>query len=117
MAEDATPMQAKMLIATLPEGSNLSSWCRQLGISRQTAYKWRARFRAVGEAGLADRSRAARAPAGRTSTAVEDAIVAIRKRLAGDGLDHGPASVRDKLASIDGVELSDATVWRVLVRR
>jgi transposase InsO family protein len=116
MAEEVTPMHAKMVLAALPDGCNLSAWCRQLGISRQTAYKWRARFRAEGQAGLEDRSRAARAPAGRTSAEVEDAVVALRKQLAGDGLDHGPASVRDRLAQA-GTELSDATVWRILVRR
>ncbi len=110
-------MDAKMLIATVPQGSNLSDWCRRLGISRQTAYKWRARFRAEGAAGLEDRSRAARTPAGRTSREVEETVVALRKQLAEQGLDHGPASVRDRLAAGTGTELSDATVWRILVRR
>lgn len=110
-------MDIKMLVATLPEDANLSAWCRRLGVSRQSAYKWRARYRAHGVAGLQDRSRAARQPAGRTPAAVEDQVVALRKQLAEEGLDHGPASVRDRLAAEGGPVLSDATVWRILVRR
>jgi transposase InsO family protein len=110
-------MDVKMLVATLPDEANIASWCRRLGISRPTAYKWRARYRAEGVVGLEDRSRAPKAPSGRTSGAVEDQVVAIRKRLAEEGLDHGPASVRDRLVADGGPVLSDATVWRVLVRR
>src|SRR5687767_4320709 len=110
MAGKVTAMDLKMLVATLPDDANLSAWCRKLGISRQTAHKWRRRFRAEGAAGLEDRSRASASPHGRTDAAVEDLVVAIRKRLAEQGLDHGPASVRDKLALLHGIELSDATV-------
>lgn len=39
------------------EGSNRALLCRRFGISRQTGYKWLARYRAGGEAALADRSR------------------------------------------------------------
>jgi transposase InsO family protein len=109
-------MDIKMLVATLPEDANMAHWCRQLGISRQTAYKWRARYRAEGVAGLEDRSRAANTPHGRTASAIEDRVVAIRKRLAEEGLDHGPASVRDRLVA-DRISVSDATVWRILTRR
>ena len=34
-----------------PDDVKLAPWCRRLGISRQTAYKWRARYRAEGVAG------------------------------------------------------------------
>lgn len=110
-------MDVKMLVATLPDDANLAGWCRRLGISRPTAYKWRDRYRAEGAAGLADRSRAPTTPAGRTRAEVEDRVVAIRKRLCEQGLDHGPASVRDYLAGEGGPVLSDSTVWRILTRR
>jgi transposase InsO family protein len=116
MAKEVTAMDIKMLVATLPEDANLAAWCRQLGISRQTAYKWRRRFAAEGPAGLAERSRAPNRPYGRTGTGVEDRVVAIRKQLHEQGLDHGPASVRDRLAA-EGTALADATVWRILARR
>jgi transposase InsO family protein len=116
MAAEVTAMDIKMLVATLPDDANLSEWCRRLGISRQTAYKWRRRFRAEGPDGLSDRSRAPKVPHGRSDPAIEDRVVAIRKRLAEDGLDHGPASVRDRLVT-EGIVLADATVYRILVRR
>jgi transposase InsO family protein len=117
MAEEVTPMDIKMLIATLPEEVNLAAWCRQLGVSRQSAYKWRARYRAEGVAGLQERSRAPKRPAGRTAAGVEDQVVAMRKQLAEEGLDYGPASVRDRLETVAGIARSDATVWRILTRR
>ena len=117
MAPEVTPMDIKMLVATLPEDANMAGWCRLLGVSRQTAYKWRARYRAEGVGGLEERSRAPKRPAGRTGVAVEDRLVAIRKELAEQGLDFGPASVRDRAFVAEGVVVSDATVWRILARR
>lgn len=118
MAGKVTAMDVKMLVATLPDDVKLAPWCRRLGISRQTAYKWRARYRLEGVAGLEERSRAARQPAGRISAELEDEIVAARKWLCDAGLDGGPASVWSLLHDHDvaGVP-SEATIWRVLVRR
>lgn len=41
----------------LVEGANVAALCARFGVSRKTGYKWLARFREEGEAGLADRSR------------------------------------------------------------
>jgi transposase InsO family protein len=117
MADEVTAMDIKMLVATLPDDANVSEWCRRLGISRQTAYKWRRRFRAEGPDGLVDRPRAPKQPHGRSAPAVEDLVVALRKQLAEQGWDHGPASVRDQLIAEHGIVLGDATVYRILVRR
>lgn len=117
MAGKVTAMDIKMLVATLPESANLSAWCRKLGISRQTAHKWRRRFRAEGAAGLTDRSRAPQVVHGRTEPALEDLVVALRKQLAETGLDHGPASIRDRLVADHDLQIADATVWRILTRR
>src|SRR5262245_7351938 len=94
MAEQGTAMNVRMLIATLPETENLPAWCRRLGISRQSAYKWRRRYRDEGPFGLADRSRAAKQPAGRLESAMEDRIVELRKALLDEGFDAGPASIQ-----------------------
>src|SRR6185295_5225018 len=109
MADEVTAMNVKMLVATLPPEANLSEWCRRLGVSRQTAYKWRRRFAQDGLAGLEDRSRAAQQPHGRSDPAVEDLVVLVRKQLAEGGLDHGPASVRDRLVIDHGLVIADAT--------
>jgi transposase InsO family protein len=118
MAGKVTAMDVKMLIATLPDDVKLAPWCRRLGISRQTAYKWRARYRLEGPAGLEDRSRAAKQPAGKMSAELEDRIVALRKWLNEAGLDDGPASIWSWL-HVHYVEPvpSESTIWRVLVRR
>ena len=110
-------MDVKMLVATLPPDVNLSEWCRRMGISRQTAYKWRARFAEFGAEGLAERSRAARRPAGRTADEVEDQIVRLRKWLGENGLDAGADSIGWHLTQQRLPCPSVSTIWRVLVRR
>jgi transposase InsO family protein len=109
-------MDKKMLLATLPEGSNIAEWCRRLEVSRQTAYKWRRRYLEQGVAGLEDGRRGPEHPHGKTDDTVEVVVVELRRLLAREGLDHGPASIADRLR-IEGVALSDATVWRILARR
>ena len=118
MAQKVTAMDVKLLVATLPDDVKLAPWCRRLRISRQTAYKWRARYRAEGVAGLEERPRVANRPAGRIRAELEDEIVAARKWLCDVGLDGGPASVWSLLTDrgVIGVP-SEATIWRVLVRR
>jgi transposase InsO family protein len=110
-------MDTKALVATLPADVNLSEWCRRTGISRQTAYKWRARFAEFGLDGLVDRSRAAKRPAGRTPSEVEDQIVGLRKELADQGLDAGADSIGWHLRQRQLPCPSVSTIWRVLVRR
>ena len=117
MARKVTAMDIKLLVATLPEDAKLAPWCRKLRISRQTAYKWRRRYRDEGVAGLEDRSRAPKQPFGRTGAAVEDAVVAARKQLIEEGLDFGPFSVRCRLDAQVLEAPSESTIWRIGVRR
>ena len=51
-----TPFRRRELITRLERGEPAARVARELGISSRTARKWRARFRAHGPAGLADRS-------------------------------------------------------------
>lgn len=61
-------------------GRPISHVAKELGVSRQCAHRWIARFRAEGEAGLADRSsRPHRCPR-RTSAAIEDQVLQLRQR-------------------------------------
>jgi transposase InsO family protein len=98
---------------------NVSEFCRDHGISRDRFYVLRRRFEEEGLEGLEARSRAPKRVANRTSAAIEDAIVAKRKELEDGGLDHGPATLWWHLSREPGVEVvpSEATIWRVLVRR
>jgi transposase InsO family protein len=61
------------------EGANISALCRDFGISRTTAYKWLARYRAGGAEALADRSRHPYRSPKRTAAELEAAIVQKRQ--------------------------------------
>ena len=60
------------------QGWAVAHAAKAMGISRQCAHRWVARFDAEGEAGLVDRSSRPRSSPRRTSPAVEAAIVAAR---------------------------------------
>jgi transposase InsO family protein len=78
---------------------------RELGISRQCAYRWVRRFDAEGLAGLADRSSRPRRMPRRTPAATEAAVIAARRQLR-----RGPAF----LAGATGVPAR--TISRILAR-
>jgi transposase InsO family protein len=115
-------MDVRLLAAVTAEsleGMNVREVCRQRGVSAKTFYKWRARYRAEGLAGLEARSRRPRTSPKRLSPVTEDLIVELRKRLTDEGLDAGPATIRWHLLNRSrlGPVPSEATIWRVLVRR
>lgn len=60
------------------DGANMSVLCRRFEISRKTGYKWLARFRAEGVAGLADHSRRPKQLRGVTSTRMTRQVLAVR---------------------------------------
>jgi transposase InsO family protein len=61
--------------ALQPE-ANIRALCRRYGISPETGYKWLARYRQAGEAGLHERSRRPRSSPGQTDPATEAQILA-----------------------------------------
>jgi transposase InsO family protein len=115
MAQKVIAMESKLL-AVLSSGLPLpvARICRELGISRQTFYKYRRRWLAEGPAGLVERSRRpSRSPA-QMSVALEDEIVRLRKVLP---LDNGAQTIAYHLARSGWSVPSVATIHRVLVRR
>lgn len=111
-------MDVRLRAAVASGDLNVAAFCREYGISRETFYVWRRRYRVEGLDGLEARSRAPKTSPGRIAADVEEAIVALRKELADLGVDHGPATIqwhlgRQGLAKVP----SEATIWRVLVRR
>lgn len=111
-------MDVRLRIAVSSDDLNVSAFCREHGISRETFYVWRRRYRAEGLEGLEPRSRAPKTSPRRTSAATEDAIVALRKELADLGVDHGPGTIQWHLGQRGVTPVpSEATIWRVLVRR
>lgn len=108
-------VRVKAAVAGDLEGVNVSVLCRDLGISRQTFYKWRRRYRSGGTAGLEERPRRPLTSPNATTPAAEDLIVRYRKDLTDEGADAGPLSIRWAMEG-DGIHdvPSAATIWRVL---
>jgi transposase InsO family protein len=100
-----SPWSRLLLVERVLAGRPAAHVAAEMGISRATAYKWLARFRAEGVAGLADRSSRPRTSPNRIAPAVEAAIVALRRQRR-----LGPA----RIAGI--LQLNPSTVHRVLVR-
>ncbi len=118
MAKGVAPMDVRLRAAIASEGLNVAAFCREQGISRETFYAWRRRYRAEGLNGLELRSRAPKTSPGRISAEAEEAIVALRKELAELGVDHGPSTIQWHLGRRGIAKVpSEATIWRVLVRR
>jgi transposase InsO family protein len=118
MAREVIVMDVRLRIALACEGLNVSAFCREVGISRETFYFWRRRYRAEGLDGLEPRSRAPHDSPQRVGAAVEEAIVELRKELGELGVDDGPATIqwhlsRRRLRAVPSV----ATIGRILVRR
>ena len=109
----------KLIVGVDLDGLNVTEFCRQHGISTWLFYQLRKRYAAEGDAGLEPRSRATKTVPNRTPDWVEDVIVELRKQLADDGFDAGPATIRFHLAGrIDATDIpSESTIWRILSRR
>jgi transposase InsO family protein len=111
-------MKVRMIAALAAGALNLSELSRELGVSRKTLRKWRDRFEAEGIEGLEPRSRRPKTSPSQVSAEVEDAIVEVRKKLGEEGLDNGAKTIAWHLKQAGCVEVpSEATIWRVLVRR
>jgi transposase InsO family protein len=108
-----------MRIAVAADDVNVSAFCREHGISRETFYVWRRRFKAGGVDGLEPRSRAPLSSPQRIGVDLEEAIVALRKELDEFGADSGPGTIQWHLGRQRRWRVipSEATIWRVLVRR
>jgi transposase InsO family protein len=78
--EDSSAMSQKLefvRLATAP-GANVSALCGRFEIGRTCAHKLIARYRAEGEAGLAERSRQPRSSPRRSAPEVEAAVLSVR---------------------------------------
>jgi transposase InsO family protein len=110
-------MARVVITAVVLEGRSRSAVARDYGVSRRWVQILVARYLAEGEAAFAPRSRRPHSSPRRTSQVTEDAIVALRKDLAGAGLDAGAETIAWHLRRQAGCAPSVATIWRVLSRR
>jgi leucine-zipper of insertion element IS481/Integrase core domain len=119
MGRKVVAMETKVaaMLARVGAGSvSVTVACAELGISRQTYYKYRARFDAEGVAGLVERSRRPRRSPASTPEPEVAWIVKLRAVLASEGWDNGATSVYYRMLR-DGLRPpSRRTVHRVLVR-
>jgi transposase len=100
-----TVFARRLIVDRVLAGHRPGEVAKQLGISRQTVYKWLRRWRAEGEAGLVDRSSRPHRMPRRISPETEARIVAARRK-------HHAGPVR--LAALLGVAAS--TIGAVLAR-
>lgn len=68
----------RFVLACLEEGDSMAALCRQFGISRRVGYKWVARYKECGPAGLVERSRAPHTHPNQVESEVERRILSMR---------------------------------------
>jgi transposase InsO family protein len=94
--------QEFIVFASQPD-ANVSALCRRYGVSRKAAYKWLARWRAGGDAALADRSRRPKSSPARTDDAIAQQIVALRQQHPA----WGARKLRRRLQDLGGHAAAD----------
>ena len=99
MAQKVTPMDVRMAAALAQGVPNVARYCDEQGISRQTFYKYRARFLEDGIEGLQERSRRPHRSPQALSPAMQQLLVLKRKELLRDGCDAGAAAILDVLTA------------------
>lgn len=87
-----------IVLAVVEGGLTVAEASRRFGVTRQWIHRFLARYKTDGLEGLEPRSRAAHTPAERLSDDTRARIVALRDKLAADGLDAGAESIRDRLS-------------------
>jgi transposase len=111
MAWKVTAMDVRMAAALEQGVDDVAGFCRAQGISRQTYYKWRKRFEREGLDGLRDRSRRPKSCPHQTPVDVVGKILYLRQNY-----HFGPAKISMYLQRYHEVEVSPASIWRILKR-
>ena len=96
----------RLLISRIQQGRPVAHVADELGISRQTAYKWWGRWRREGDGGLRDRSSRPRSFPNQTSRQLERRVERLRRSRK-----LGPA----RIAGI--IDMPASTVHQVLCRQ
>jgi transposase InsO family protein len=95
------------------EGVNVRELCRRFEVSAKTAYKWLARFRAAGAAGLEDHSRRPAHSPGRTQEGLEQEILKLR----GEHPCWGGRKLRARLLTLGTADVPSASTITAILRR
>jgi transposase InsO family protein len=117
MAGEVVPLETRLALITAGElpGVSVTALCAELGLSRQTFYRLRARYRTEGPSGLAPRSRRPHRSPNAIDPAVELEIIRLRTEWP---TPRGAASIGDELrrGALGHGAPSPSTIHRVLVR-
>ena len=109
--------KARLVItAVVTEGRTPAEVAAAYGVSRSWVYELVARYRAEGAAAFEPQSRRPRASPRAIPEATVSLIIELRKDLAGQGLDAGPATIAWHLEHHHQTRVSPATISRYLAR-
>src|ERR687884_368954 len=110
-------MARVVIMAVGVGGRAKSAVARDYGVSRRWVQTLVGRYAAEGQAAFAPRSRRPHTSPQRTSRAVEDEIVGLRKDLTEAGHDAGAETIAWHPRQRAGSCPSVATIWRILSPR
>ena len=105
-----------VVTAVTVQGLSQAEVARRYGVSQGWVSRVLARWRAEGEAAFEPASRRPRSSPNATAPEVVNLVLALRKDLTGQGLDAGAHTICWHLHHHHGIEVSAATVWRILSR-
>lgn len=108
---DIAEQRVRFVVEATQKARSFRALCAAFEISRPTGYLWLRRYRELGVAGIAERSRKPHRSPGRTSTELEQLGVEVRRRYP----DWGARKLRVVLAR-QGVDLPRNTIHRILLR-
>jgi transposase InsO family protein len=109
--------KARLVITAVTiEKRPVSEVARSYGVARSWIYALLARYRGEGDAAFEPRSRRPKTSPSAISASAAGLIIALRKELAGQGLDAGPHTIAWHLQHHHQVTVSPATVSRYLTR-
>jgi transposase InsO family protein len=110
--------RARVIItAVVVEGRSQAEVAREYGVSPGWVSKLVARYRAEGDAAFEPRSRRPHNQPAATSASTVELIVGLRRELAAQGLDAGADTIVWHLEHHHQVDVSRATIYRVLRRQ
>lgn len=123
-------LRAEFVMLARQDGANVRALCRRYGISAPTGYKWLARSASDPEESFADRSRRPYSSPGRTPSAIEAKVLALRaahpswggRKLARRLRDLGeprvpaPSTITEILRRHDRLDESQQSKHRAMIR-
>src|SRR5690348_11803294 len=106
----------RLVITAVLAGASQSEAARTYGVSQGWISRLMARYAVAGEAAFEPRSRAPRKSPLATPAATVDLVLRLRKQLAQAGHDAGAETIGWHLQHHHRIELSRATIHRILTR-